>query len=148
MSATPRFFPSDFDLRSVADARAWCKQEVVSVRFASEPGALQSREGLNHFAAGDALITADTGDQWSVSRQRFDNRYLPVAGTVPGQDGQYQNQPIPVLALQQTEAFNVERSAGGDVIHGQPGDWLMQYAPGDHGIVENAKFQRVYRALR
>ncbi|MGE0114299.1 MAG: PGDYG domain-containing protein [Steroidobacteraceae bacterium] len=140
--------PGDIDLRNDAQARTYLKQEIVRVSFAGAAGAIQSREGLNHYAAGDALITGSTGDCWSVSRERFDAKYLPVAGTEHGQNGQYQNRPIPVLAVQQTQAFSVARSTGGDVIHGQAGDWLMQYAPGDHGIVENAKFQRVYRLVK
>ncbi len=141
------FIPADLDLRSDPQARSYLKHEVVSVRFAHEAGAIQSREGLNHYSIGDALITGSTGDHWSVSRDRFDAKYLPLNGIIHGQDGQYQNRPTPVLAIQQMQAFGVERSAGGDVIQGQTGDWLIQYAPGDHGIVEGAKFVRVYRAI-
>jgi hypothetical protein len=43
--------------------------------------------------------------------------------------------------------FSVSRSAGGDVLRGASGDWLVQYAPGDHGIVERTRFERVYRLL-
>jgi hypothetical protein len=42
-------------------------------------------------------------------------------------------------------AFTVQRSAGGDVLRGEAGDWLVQYAPGDHGIVAAERFDRVYR---
>jgi hypothetical protein len=31
------------------------------------------------------------------------------------------------------------------VLTGKPGDWLMQYAPGDYGITERARFEAVYR---
>jgi hypothetical protein len=44
-------------------------------------------------------------------------------------------------------AFTVARSAGGDVLQGNTGDWLVQYAPGDHGIIERTRFERVYRLL-
>lgn len=137
--------PATLDLRSEPSARTYLKHEVVTVCFAQAPGAIQSREGLNHYAPGDALITGSTGDHWSVSRDRFDAKYQEEPGTTHGQDGRYRNKPLPVLAVQQAATFVVERSAGGDIIHGQAGDWLMQYAPGDHGIVENAKFQSVYR---
>lgn len=139
--------PASVDLRDNPEARRYLKHELVTVRFATTPGAIQSREGLNRYAAGDALITGSTGDQWSVTRDRFDAKYLAEPGTTPGQNGEYRNRPLPVLALQQATAFAAERTAGGDVITGAAGDWLMQYAPGDHGIVENAKFQRVYRAI-
>jgi hypothetical protein len=51
-----------------------------------------------------------------------------------------------VLAKRMNVAFTVERSAGGDLLQGKAGDWLVQYAPGDHGIVAAARFDRVYRA--
>jgi len=91
------------------------------------------------------LITGSTGDQWSVTRDRFDAKYTPVAPLHHGQDGTYRNVPVPVLAKQINEDFSVERTAGGDIIYGKAGDWLMQYAPGDYGIVQNAKFQKVYQ---
>jgi hypothetical protein len=43
-----------------------------------------------------------------------------------------------------TAAFTVERSAGGDLLRGDAGDWLVQYAPGDQGIVAAARFDSVY----
>jgi hypothetical protein len=39
----------------------------------------------------------------------------------------------------------VARTAGGDLLSGAAGDWLMQYAPGDFGIVAGARFSSVYR---
>ena len=139
--------PASLDLRDDPQARRYLKHELVTVRFAITAGAIQSREGLNRYADGDALITGSTGDQWSVTRDRFEAKYLAEPGTAQGQDGDYRNRPLPVLAVRQATAFQAERSTGGDVISGAAGDWLMQYAPGDHGIVENAKFQRVYRAV-
>lgn len=135
------------DLRTDVDAHTYVKEEIVQVRFATQPGAIQSREGLNHYAIGDALITGSTGDHWSVSRNRFDAKYDATPGITHGADGAYTNKRVPVLAIQQHTDFSVEREAGGDVIQGKAGDWLMQYAPGDHGIVENAKFQKVYRPV-
>jgi PGDYG protein len=136
------------DLRAHADAATFVKNEVVEVTFAVEVGALQSREGLNGYAAGDALVKGSTGDHWSVTRRRFDVKYSPVAPTRAGANGRYSSIPLPVLAVRISEDFAVERSAGGDLIHGQAGDWLMQYAPGDHGIVAAAKFAMVYREVK
>jgi len=133
------------ELRTDPQARTYIKNETVSVRFASSDGSVASREGANTYRKGDALITGSTGDQWSVTRDRFDAKYKPVPPLLHGQDGSYRNNPMPVLAKQIHEDFSVERTAGGDIIHGKAGDWLMQYAPGDHGIVQNAKFQKVYQ---
>jgi hypothetical protein len=135
------------DLRTSNRAAPYEKNEVVDVEFALNSGSLRSREGNNCFDAGDALITGSTGDRWSVSRRRFDARYSPLAPTRAGENGRYANIPIPVLAQVMPHNFSIERQSGGDVIHGKAGDWLLQYAPGDHGIVEAAKFSKVYRRI-
>lgn len=133
------------DLRGDPSAATFVKDEVVEVVFARADGELLSREGPNRYSAGDALITGSTGDRWSVSRDRFDAKYDPVAPGLPGADGRYRNRPVPVLARQLSEPFAIARSAGGDLLRGAAQDWLLQYAPGDYGIVENTRFQRVYR---
>lgn len=129
-------------------AAVWIvKDEVVSVEFAQQAGALESSVGLNRYAACDALLTGTTGDRWCVSRDRFDAKYCAAAPTVPGQPGRYRNLPVPVLAKCMAVAFTVARSAGGDVLRGEAGDWLIEYAPGDHGVVAQARFERVYRLV-
>jgi PGDYG protein len=123
------------------------KDETVQVEFAVVAGELASAVGRNRYQRDDALITGSTGDRWCVSRERFDAKYDPVPPTAAGGAGSYRNRPSPVLAKQMSCAFSVSRSAGGDVLRGAPGDWLVQYAPGDHGIVERSRFERVYRLL-
>jgi uncharacterized protein (DUF2237 family) len=127
-------------------AACWAvKDEIVLVEFAAGDGALQSAVGRNAYAVGDALLTGSTGDRWSVSRDRFDQKYDAEAPTLAGQAGRYRNRPAEVLAKQMTVPFTVERSVGGDVLEGSAGDWLVQYAPGDHGVVAAARFDQVYR---
>jgi uncharacterized protein (DUF2237 family) len=121
------------------------KEEVVTVEFAAAPGRLMSAVGTNCYVAGDALLTGSTGDRWCVSRDRFEAKYRPVAAQPAGAAGSYRNIPSTVLAKKMPEAFSVARSAGGDVLRGTAGDWLIQYAPGDHGIVAAARFDSVYR---
>lgn len=133
------------DLRTDPHARVYVKHEVVEVCFAGEAGIVLSREGPNHYRKGDAILTGSTGDRWSVSRERFDARYQALTATSPGENGRYVSQPIPVLARQMAGDFTIARSAGGDVLRGLANDWLLQYAPGDFGVVENARFARVYR---
>ena len=71
----------------------------------------------------------------------------PEAPTTMGADGRYRARPLPVLARQIEEPFSAERSAGGDMLHGKAGDWLLQYGPGDFGVAEQARFARIYRKL-
>lgn len=136
---------SEVDLRLDPHARRFVKDEVVDAVFATADSELLSREGVNRYRVGDALITGSTGDKWSVSRDRFDARY--EADTQLGIDGRYRAKPIPVLAKQIAEPFRALRSAGGDVLDGAADDWLLQYAPGDIGVIENARFRQVYRAF-
>lgn len=140
------------DLTTDTAASHYVKSEEVDVVFAKDDGELISREGPNRFQAGDALITGSTddrreckADRWSVSRGRFDEKYQPVPPLGHGDDGRYQSRPIPVLARQMPEPFTIARRAGGDLLRGEAQDWLLQYAPGDYGIVENVRFERVYR---
>jgi hypothetical protein len=137
----------NIDLTTDSAAESYVKAEVVTVMFARGDGELLSLEGPNRYTAGDALITSLTGSRWSVSRQRFDLKYEAVPPTVMGDDGSYKAKPIPVLARQIHEAFTAARSTGGDILRGNAGDWLLQYAPGDFGIADQSRFAQVYRKL-
>jgi hypothetical protein len=138
---------SGIDLRADSAAAVYVKHEIVSVEFAAVAGVLMSRVGPNHYQAGDALVGGMDGDRWCVSRDRFDLKYEPLPGVSHGQSGRYQNKPAPVLARQMREAFRCQRTAGGDWLEGQAGDWLLQYAPGDHGVAAQSRFAQVYRPL-
>ncbi len=129
------------DLSTDPQARAYVKHEIVSVTFAQSDGTILSSVGVNHYRAGDALITGSNGDTWSVARARFDVRYAPTDDA-----GRFRARPSVVLAKQIPQRFSIQRSAGGDWLQGAAGDWLMQYAPGDFGIVDAARFASVYRA--
>jgi len=135
------------DLAKDPSARLVVKDEVVDVQFAAQAGCIRSAVGDNHYAVGDALLTGSTGDRWCVSRDRFDAKYRPEPPTRMGQAGRYRNLRSPALAKRMDVAFCVARSEGGDLLQGHPGDWLLEYAPGDHGIVARARFERVYRLI-
>lgn len=137
----------EVDLRDDAAAHAYCKQEIVTVEFALQAGRLTSQVGTNGYQSADALLIGADGERWSVSRDRFDAGYVPLPPTLPGAPGRYRNRPRPVLARQMSEPFRCERSAGGDWLQGQAGDWLLQYAAGDHGIATQARFALVYRPV-
>ena len=110
------------DLRLDRDAAPFVKSELVQVVFASGPGTI-------------------------VSRDRFDARYEAVPPGSDGIAGAFRSKALAVLAKQIHEDFKVRRSATGDLLHGRSGDWLLQYAPGDWGVVEELKFRQVYRPL-
>ncbi|HQT25916.1 MAG: hypothetical protein B7X10_02535 [Burkholderiales bacterium 21-58-4] len=137
----------NIDLRGDPDACLYVKEETVEVVFAREDGEIMSLEGANRYRAGDALITGSTGSAWCVSRDRFDEKYEPVSPLRHGEEGNYRNRPIPVLAKRMDEAFSIVRSQGGDRLEGAPGDWLMQYSPGDYGVTKHSRFVEVYNPV-
>jgi hypothetical protein len=136
---------TDIDLAHDPAAAQYVKDEIVSVAFAREAGALMSGEGLNHYDVGDALVTGSNGVRWSVTRKRFFDKYDAVSPTLLGHDGTYRARPVPVWAKQMPHAFTLARRAGGDVLHGEAGDWVIEYAPGDFGACKAARFAAVYR---
>lgn len=137
---------TQLDLSTDSAAQRVVKDETVTVEFAVAPGELMSLEGPNRYAPGDAIISSVTGERWVVSRERFDPKYLPAdAALTHGEPGAYRNRPTVVLARRMDEAFSLLRSTGGDRLTGAAGDWVMQYAPGDYGVVKAARFAKVYR---
>lgn len=136
----------NLDLSTDPDALRVVKDETVQVEFAAQAGELMSLEGPNRYTDGDALVTGSTGDRWVVSRARFDAKYVPAdAALAHGEPGRYRNRPAVVLAKRMDVAFTIARSAAGDLLRGSAGDWVMQYAPSDYGVVQAQRFAQVYR---
>ena len=138
----------DVDLRRDSAAGRYVKDETVTVEFAGSDGTLMSLEGPNRYEPGDALITGTGGARWVVERARFDAKYVPATqGIAHGEAGAYRNRPVVVLAKQMAQPFSIARTADGDTLTGAEGDWLMQYAPGDFGVVKAQRFAAVYRPV-
>lgn len=129
------------------DAQRAVKDEEVSVVFAAEAGLIMSAVGPNHYHSGDALITGSTGDPWTVTRDRFDAKYRPSGGQQAGEDGRYRNIPVPIWVKRIDEPFTIERRTGGDRLTGAPGDWAVEYAKDDCGLVAADRFAAVYRLV-
>ena len=138
---------NDIDLTTDFLAARYVKTEIVEVSFALSDGEIMSPEGPNRYQTGDALITGSAATRWSVSRDRFDAKYEAVAPTVANTRGRYKSKPVAVLARQIAEPFTAARSTGGDLLHGEAGDWLLQYAPGDFGVARNERFRLVYKKV-
>lgn len=137
----------DIDLRTDPAAQRYVKDEIVTVEFALASGALMSLEGANRYEPGDALITGTGGARWVVERTRFDEKYVSAdTGLAHGEAGRYRNRPAVVLAKRMDAPFSMARRAAGDVLTGMAGDWVLQYAPGDYGVVRADRFAQVYRA--
>lgn len=127
-----------------AARRARKKPVTVKVEFASRAGALNTLEGPVRYRTGDAMLTGAAGEHWPVERAKFDAAYEPVPPTTTGNAGHYRKRPLGVWARQMREPFSVRVGYAADPLRGQPGDWLMQYAPGDYGIISAAVFAQTY----
>ena len=119
----------------------------VQVAFADSPGTVKTREGMVAHERGDAILTGVSGEVWPVVRSFFDAKYTADAGTVPGQDGAYWPAASAVWALQVHEPFTLALPEERGLLRGKKGDWLVQYGPGECGIVEEAIFAQSYRLV-
>jgi hypothetical protein len=134
-----------FDLDQNPSALRVCKRPVtVQVEFATEAGVCKTLEGEVRFRAGDALLTGGQGDRWPVRRDLFLSSYEPVPPTRRGDKGAYRKLPAIAHALRLTAPADVSVSWQNDPLHGQAGDWLIRYADGSHGIVQDSIFRDTY----
>lgn len=131
------------DLRQDPDALRVVKRPIpVQVEFASEDGSCETLEGPVAYRAGDALITGIAGERWPIARARFDADYTPTGSTQGGENGRYSKRHIVVLAKKLAQPMRVKIERG--VLQGNKGDWLVQYAADDYGIVRADLFAASY----
>src|SRR5581483_7170590 len=116
----------------------------VTARFARTAGVCNTLEGPVRYRRGDALLTGSRGEQWPMSREAFLRSYAPEPPTAAGADGTYRKLPSDVLALQLDHALAVPAGWQDDPLHARPGDWLLRYADGSHGVVNDAIFRDTY----
>lgn len=120
----------------------------VEVRFAAADGVCETLEGPVRYRQGDALLEGRPGDRWPVRRAIFKDRFRPVDGTVPMQDGSYVRTVETVRVLRLTEPAHVELSEDRGTLHGRPGDWAVERARGRVSIVAGDVFPERYELMR
>ncbi len=134
-----------FDLDKNPRALRVCKKPVaVEVEFAAADGVCKTLEGEVQYNAGDALLTGSHGEHWPVRRDLFGSTYEPIPPTRVGQNGRYRKLPAVAHALRLTEFFDIPASWQRETLHGRPGDWLLRYADGSFGIVQDEIFRETY----
>lgn len=119
----------------------------VRVHFAQARGVVETAEGAVSHAAGAAVLTGGGDERWPVERSRFEAGYEPVPPTRMGDDGLYRHRPSLALAQRFDHAFEVVLPGRRGILRGGPGDWLLQYAPGEVGVVSAAAFARTYELV-
>jgi len=139
---------SELDLREDREARSARKRAIgVRVEFAPDNGSLETREGTVGYARGDALLTGVEAERLPVPRATFDASYEPVAPTRHGKPGSYVKSPLVVWAKPMRAPFAVTLDRERGTLRGKPGDWLVQYAPGDLSVVGGSVFDETYELL-
>jgi hypothetical protein len=123
------------------------RPRALTVEFAQQGGTLSTREEPVEYARGDALVTGSAGERWPVPRAAFDASYEPVAPLRPGKPGRYRKRAPVVWAKQMRDRFAVSLSSGRGELTVEAGDWLVQYAPDDWGVVGGALFVQTYELL-
>lgn len=136
---------SGFSAQLLADPRALQVHKIaarVTARCASQREQINTREGLVQANPGDLIVTAATGEQWPVAREKFERRYRPASAP-----GEYESVPHASLALAVHEPFAVLLADGVSRLCGQPGDWLLDYGDGSMGVVAADIFPSTYQRL-
>jgi len=138
MVATPH-------LTSNPDALRLLKRPIaVPVTFAKANGTTETLEGPVRHRAGDAVLTGSQGENWPVRRDMFLRSYAPIPPTQPGDDGTYLKRPEPALAIRLRHELEVPVGWQADPLHAQPGDWLLRYADGSHGVIQDQILRATY----
>lgn len=119
----------------------------VFVKFAFACGKLETREGLVDFVDGDAILTGVEGECWPITRKKFFETYQVSPPTEEGQTGQYVKRPRKVVCLQVNNPLKIQLASNRGALRVQPGDYLVQYQPGDLAVVSESIFQKSYQIV-
>jgi hypothetical protein len=117
------------------------RPDSLRVVFAAADGVCETLEGPVQYRAGDAVLTGIQGERWPVKRDLFLASYEPVPPTVAEDDGIYCKLPSEALALRLDRPVRVPVGWRDDPLRGRPGDWLLRYADGSHGVMRDEIFR-------
>lgn len=133
------------DLGHNAEAERFRKiASRLHVEFARTEQTIETLEGPVACRAGDAIVTGSVGERWPVPGAVFDSKYVAVPPTRSGESGWYRTLPVGVLAVRLRKPVELALTDGRGSLSGEAGDWLVQYAPGDCGIVRDDIFRATY----
>ena len=100
---------------------------------------VQTKEGPVTARKGDYIMTGTKGENWPIPKDKFEKTYdvQPDGKTAA-------KKKIKVYAVEMRKPFEVKVSWSPDTLKGKPGDFLVQYGPGDYGVVEKGIFKETY----
>jgi len=133
---------NDIDLTNDPSAQQVQKKAIpLQFRIAEQPETIQTKEGPVKAPVGAYIMTGTKGENWPIPADKFKETYDII------DDQHAAKKPLPVPAKQMQEDFFVTVSWSPDKLNGKPGDWLVQYGPGDYGVVGAGIFDETYDTL-
>ena len=114
-------------------------------RIADREETIETKEGPVTAQGGDYIMTGTEGENWPIPAAKFEETYdiLSTYDKEPVK-GEAAKKKIIVFAKQMSEPFQVKVSWSSDLLSGDPGDYLVQYGPGDYGVVGKEIFEKTY----
>lgn len=130
-------------------ASFWAEKLPISVqvKFATTSGDLETREGSVKFMVGDAILTGIEGESWPISREKFLQSYEAIPPTISGCAGEYVKRRMRVLCIKVDRDLEVPLTDARGTVRAGPGDYLVQYGPGDLAVVGESIFHKTYKVL-
>ena len=111
----------------------------LKFNYAKKDQTINTKEGPVDAKKGDAIMTGTEGENWPIPADKFKKTYDDLG------DGTASKKNIPVHAKQMDNKFQVKVSWSKDLLQGNPGDYLVQYGPGDYGVVGQEIFKKTYQ---
>ncbi len=134
---------SKIDLRANPHAFAVYKIPVVlTYSIVQVRQVVKTKEGPQTAKAGDAVLTGTEGERWPVPKDRFEKTYdVNVDGS-----GTCSKKKMRALAIEMDHPFSVNPPQSNQPLNGKgkPGDYLVQYKPGDMAVVSKKIFEETY----
>ena len=115
----------------------------LEFRIAQKPEKVQTKEGPVQAKAGAYIMTGTKGENWPIPADQFNYDIL----TQDGSTGTAAKKKIIVPAKEMNETFEVKVSWSPNTLKGKIGDYLVQYGPGDYGVVDKEIFNETYQKL-
>ena len=128
------------DLSQDPDAFETAKKPIpLNFRIAQVDETIETKEGPVNARAGDAIMTGTEGENWPIPAEKFTETYDIL------KPGFAAKKNIPVFAKELAEPFQVKVSWSEALLQGEAGDYLVQYGPGDYGVVGAEIFRKTYK---
>ena len=122
--------------------KAMKKPILLSFRFAEFDEEIQTLEGLVTARAGDAVLTGTKGENWPITREKFEVSY-----DFDKTQGTCAKKPVVVSVQEMSESFQVTVGWSNQPIRGSAGDFKVTYGPDDFGVVAREIFLDTYSVV-